>query len=104
TSGLLDPSFNPGAGANDAIFAVAAQPDDRVVIGGLFTTVDGVGRVRIARLASDGNLDGSFNPGLGPNNTVRAIAVQSDGRILIGGEFATVNGVSRRFGRRWPAR
>jgi len=97
TSGLLDPSFNPGAGANDAIFAVAAQPDDRVVIGGLFTTVDGVGRVRIARLASDGNLDGSFNPGLGPNNTVRAIAVQSDGRILIGGEFATVNGVSRPF-------
>ncbi len=97
TSGLLDPSFNPGAGANDSIFAVAAQPDDRVLIGGLFTTVDGVGRVRIARLASDGNLDGSFNPGTGPNNTVRAIAVQGDGRILIGGEFSTVTGIPRAF-------
>lgn len=96
-SGLLDPSFNPGAGANDSVFAVAAQPDNRVLVGGLFTTFDGLNRNRIARLSADGNIDVSFNPGTGPNNNVRAIAVQPDGRIVIAGEFTSVNGTNRSY-------
>ena len=43
--------------------------------------------------AVDGDLDTAFNPST--NNTVDAIAVQADGRILIGGNFTMVNGATR---------
>jgi uncharacterized delta-60 repeat protein len=75
--------------------AVAVQGDGKIVIGGSFTTVAGSRRNYVARLHTDGKLDASFDPGAGPNDTVRALAVQADGRVLIGGSFSTVSGVSR---------
>ncbi len=93
--GSLDTSFNPGTGANDSVRAVAIQTDGRVLIGGYFTNVNGVARSRIARLNTDGSLDTSFNPGLGANDSVYAILVQQDQRILLGGEFTRCNGVTR---------
>ncbi|HMO65973.1 MAG TPA: Calx-beta domain-containing protein, partial [Verrucomicrobiota bacterium] len=39
-----------------------------------------------------GELDESFNPGLGTDGLVRALAVQEDGRVILGGDFGTVNG------------
>ena len=53
---------------------------------GLNTTVRG----RIARLNSNGTLDTSFDPGA--NDAVNALAVQADGRILVGGNFTTMGG------------
>jgi uncharacterized delta-60 repeat protein/uncharacterized repeat protein (TIGR01451 family) len=91
TNGTLDTSFDPGPGANDAIRAIAAQPDGRLLIGGFFTQVISTNRNRIARLNVDGTLDGSFNPGAGADNPVFAITVQPDGRILVGGAFSSFN-------------
>jgi uncharacterized delta-60 repeat protein len=81
--------------ANGAILAVAVQPDGKILIGGSFTTLSPNGgatitRNRIARLNPDGTLDTVFHPDA--NNTVRAIAVQADGKILIGGDFTVVSG------------
>src|SRR5205814_1510611 len=53
------------------------------------------GRNGIARINSDGSLDSSFDPGSGANNEVDGIAVQDDGKILIGGLFTTYNGTAR---------
>ena len=53
------------AGANGAVQAVVCQTDGRVVIGGAFTSADGIARNNIARLMTDGSLDTSFNPGPG---------------------------------------
>ena len=79
-----------------AAYSLAVQSDGRVLIGGNFTTVNGVSRNRIARLSADGSLDTTFLNGLaGATSIVQSIAVQPDGRVLIGGEFTTVNGVSR---------
>ena len=50
---------------------------------------------RLARLNSDGSLDLGFDPGQGANFAVRAMVVQPDGRILIGGDFTTINGALR---------
>ena len=97
TTGVVDPSFNPGAGANNPVHVVKMQPDDRILLGGSFTTMDGAARIRVARLSADGNLDGSFNAGTGPSGTVRAIAVQADGKILIAGDFTSVNGTNRAY-------
>jgi hypothetical protein len=55
--------------------------------------VGGAGRNRIARVAADGTLDATFNPNV--NNIVYSIAVQADGKILMGGEFTTVGGITR---------
>jgi uncharacterized repeat protein (TIGR01451 family)/uncharacterized delta-60 repeat protein len=92
--GSLDTTFNTGFGLNGTVFAIALQPDGKVVIGGDFTSVNGTSRNGIARLNSDGSLDLSFDPGAGASDSVRAIAIESDGRILLGGAFHNVNGVT----------
>jgi uncharacterized delta-60 repeat protein len=65
-----------------------------VLIGGGFSKVNGITWRRIARLNGDGTLDSTLDSSVGPDRTVWAIAVQNDGKILIGGEFTTVNGAA----------
>ncbi len=99
TDGTLDTGFANGlSGANGTVSAIALQADGKVLIGGGFTTVNGTARNRIARLNADGTLDTGFGSGLaGANGWVEAIAVQSDGKVLIGGQFSSVNGTGRNF-------
>jgi uncharacterized delta-60 repeat protein len=85
-----------GDGANDQVLALALQSDGKVLIGGLFTYREQRTRNRLARLNADGTLDTAFLfNAAGANYSVRAIAVQSDGRIVIGGEFGNYNGAYR---------
>jgi uncharacterized delta-60 repeat protein len=98
-SGVLDASFATGSGPNAAVFALAAYPTNspfsgRVLIGGAFTNVNNFTLNHIARLNGDGSVDTNFDLNLGANDTVRAIAIQTDGGILIGGDFTSVNGTS----------
>jgi uncharacterized delta-60 repeat protein len=90
--GTLDPTFNGGSNANSTIDTIAVQADGRILIGGFFTTYNGITRNRIARLNPDGSLDQSFNPGSGFNNSVFSIVQQPDGKILVGGAFRQYNG------------
>lgn len=92
-NGTLDTTFNPGTGANAPVRAVALQADQRILIGGDFTTVNGVSRPGVARLMPDGALDTTFNPGTGANGIVWAIAAGSGG-IVLGGEFTRFNNES----------
>ena len=91
----LDTAFATGTGANSSIYSVALQSDNKVIISGYFSSIHGISTEYIARLNADGSLDGSFNPGLGPDSRPEAIALQSDGKILIGGYFRTYNGMSQ---------
>lgn len=75
------------------VLATAVQPDGKILIGGLFTTVSGETRRNIARFNTDGTLDTAFNPNI--DNQVNAIVVQPDGKILVGGSFVTVGGQPR---------
>ena len=85
---------------NDSVRAIAIQPDGRAILAGFFTSVNGENRNRIARLNYDGSLDGTFNPGGGADNPVQAVVLQPDGKVLIGGDFASYNGYNRsRFAR-----
>lgn len=93
--GSLDTGFNPGFGANGDVESMALQTDGKILIGGYFTQYNGTARNRIARLNTDGSLDMSFNPGSGTNDLVESIAVQSDGKILIGGYFTSYNSTAR---------
>lgn len=89
--GSVDPTFNPGTGANGTIRSMALQPDGKLIIAGDFTTVGGVSRNRIARLNDNGSLDATFDVGTGANGSVRCVQVQVDGNILIGGGFTQIN-------------
>src|SRR5205085_1130948 len=93
--GTRDTSFNPaGAGADARVFAVAMQPDGKIVIGGEFTSYNGATTSRgVMRLNADGTPDASFNAGgAGADAFVVAVAVQPDGKILVGGGFTSYNG------------
>lgn len=90
--GTLDETFNPDP--NSTVYTIAVQTDGKILIGGTFNSVqpdatkDAVIRRYIARLNTDGTVDTTFDPS--PNLTVNSIVVQSDGKILAGGDFYTL--------------
>ena len=91
-NGLPDTDFNPATGISSGANTgrcIAAQPDGKIIIGGNFTKYNGQPRRFIARLLTDGSVDPTFgaNTLQGFNNTVTAIAVQPDGKILVAGDF-----------------
>jgi uncharacterized delta-60 repeat protein len=96
--GTLDASFAPGLGADGIVYAIAVYPTNsiyagKVLIGGAFTHYNGTNLNYIARLNADGSVDTTFNPGSAANGIVNAIAIQLDGRVLVGGSFFQFNGV-----------
>ena len=94
-NGTLDTTFNPGSGANNFVRNTAIQIDGQLIIGGNFTSYNGIFRDYIVRLNTDGSLDQSFNNGIGANNYIYSTSIQSDGKIIIGGEFTKYNGTTR---------
>ncbi|MBE8726355.1 T9SS type A sorting domain-containing protein [Flavobacterium hungaricum] len=94
--GSVDTSFNPPRGVrNGDVNASATQSDGKIIVGGTFTLLNNVDSNKLARLNADGSIDLTFSTGTGFNNTVNGIATQSDGKILVVGDFTTYNGVSK---------
>jgi len=93
TNCTLDTTFLNGlSGADDRVFTVVLQPDGKILMGGLFLSVNGTPCAHIARLNPNGIVDASFLNGLsGADGPVISLALQPDGRILVGGEFSTIN-------------
>ncbi len=93
TDGSIDTNFNKGGvGAYGDVFAIAVQADGKILLGGIISTYNFMPVNNIVRLNADGSYDNTFNTGTGANNQVNAIAVQADGKILVGGMFTTFNG------------
>jgi uncharacterized delta-60 repeat protein len=102
--GFLDSSFGAGGkvstdrGGEDAIFAIALQPDGRIVAAGIsiFFGPPVTVAFQLARYNPDGTLDGTFgssgtvttNFG-GTNEAAIAVVLQPDGRIVAAGHAGT---------------
>ena len=90
--GSVDAGFNPQA--NNYVRGLLVQPNGQIVISGGFTTLQPNGaaastaRNKIARINADGTLDTVFDPR--PNDAVTGIALQPDGKILLGGVFGNL--------------
>ncbi|MBK8339983.1 MAG: delta-60 repeat domain-containing protein [Flavobacteriales bacterium] len=95
TDGSLDTSFDPGSGPNDFVFDMHMQADGKIVIGGIFTSCQGITRGHVARLSADGSLDAGLDPGTGTNDYVSKLSPRPDGRILMVGPFTSFNGTTR---------
>ena len=96
--GSLDTNV-PQVSGSGSVEILAQAPNGKIYVGGSFTSLSTTGgtvtRNRIARLNSDLSLDTSFAaPGTGPNSTVKCILPLADGRVLIGGQFSSVNSVA----------
>jgi uncharacterized delta-60 repeat protein len=91
----LQPYYGAHWVHDDAVWAIALDSSGKPLIGGTFTTINGTPINRIARLNTDGSLDTTFNPGSGIDNAVLAIALDSSGKLLVGGQFNKVNGIVR---------
>src|SRR6185369_6599819 len=95
-------SASPTAGADNSVFAIVAQTDQRILIGGLFTSFNSVNRNYLARLSLDGSIDTTFNPGSGPNGAVN-VALETftsggtDRKLLVGGAFTLMNATPRNY-------
>ena len=88
SNGTADATFQS---PSVTILDYLVQPDGSIIIGGTFSSANGS---NIARLKPDGTLDLLFLPD-GANNSVKALARTADGRVLAGGRFTRIGGVSR---------
>jgi uncharacterized delta-60 repeat protein len=94
--GSLDTGFNPGTGFTNTAptpvsinieTRIVVQTDGRILVTGGFNEFNGTPRRRIARLNANGTLDTGFNPGANLGGEILSLALQADGKILVGGYF-----------------
>lgn len=98
--GTPDVNFNPGAalsGGGGYVKTIVLQTNGQILIAGYFSVLAGQTRYSIGRLNTNGTLDTAFNAWAGfifiePINT---LAVQNDGKILVGGAFQHLNDENR---------
>lgn len=106
-NGVIDNTFNNniGLGFNYGVKSITLQTDGKILVGGIFTTFNGLPQNRLVRLNTDGTKDTSFNIGNGftsptyggdgnllfDNAYINTISVQPNGKILVGGFFNRFN-------------
>jgi uncharacterized delta-60 repeat protein len=90
-AGAVDVSFSPASGADGPVHWAVVQPDGMIVIGGGFSNVSGEPRRAVARLAANGFVDTAFvAPGI-TAGTIFSVALQPDGKVIVGGDFSVGN-------------
>ena len=94
---VYDTSFAPQL--NGGVGLMQILPDQKILIAGGFTTINGQASKYLARLNQDGSLDTSFNANWlgGPNNLsvqIFSVNAQPDGKVLIAGAFPYNNGAT----------
>ncbi|MBF9143060.1 T9SS type A sorting domain-containing protein [Hymenobacter properus] len=97
--GTLDATFNlalPGAGSLPEVTQVIVQPDGRILVLGLYLTGYSVS-FDLFRVMSDGSRDTSFNAALTNFSQDQQMALQTDGKIVLGGSLSAINGVRQFF-------
>lgn len=94
SDGSLDTSFATGSGSSTNITNVKVLSDGKVLLTGNFTSFNGIAVNKMVRLSATGAVDLDFNKGTGFDGDVNALAVQSDGKILLGGKFTNYDGTA----------
>jgi uncharacterized delta-60 repeat protein len=94
TGGLIGGNFSTAL-FNNICFDVKVQSDSKVLVGGDFTTFSSSSQNRLVRLNTNGTRDNTFNIGTGFNNSVQIIYIDSNNKILVGGQFTQFNGVNK---------
>jgi uncharacterized delta-60 repeat protein len=95
SDGTIDTDFstNVGNGFLNNVFTMQIQQDQKIIISGIDTTFNGATINRIVRLNANGTRDTDFtnNLGTGLSGPASLILIQPEGKIILGGDFTTVN-------------
>ena len=94
-NGAVDPGFDAGTGANGDIKAIEILPDQRILLGGQFTSFNGTASRGLVLLLPDGSVDGSFVSGFtsdGFSVGVTCLESLPGGAIMVGGYFTNYAG------------
>lgn len=98
--GKVDVTFNlpddgqNGDGFDNPVRALALQPDQNLLVGGDYLTLNGISSPYLIRLKPDGTIDETFKTGTGFNGKIYVVYIQSDGKIIVGGSFTAFNGIN----------
>ncbi len=96
--GSLDTTFDIKTGFDTSPNAVAVQSDGKIIVGGSFSTYQGVAQSYLIRLNADSTKDTSFNIGTGfAGNSVYSLIIQNDGKIMVGGGFTRYQGIPQKY-------
>lgn len=89
-----DTTFNTnlGTGFNDTVNKICIQSNNKILVGGKFTSFNGVTTNRLVRLNSDGTRDNTFNIGTGFDGEILDIVEDiTNGDIYVSGNFNYYN-------------
>ena len=92
SNGSIDTTFDSGSGFNNSVLNITLLADDKILVGGNFTSYSGQTCNRIVRLNSDGSIDTTFDSGSGFNGRVRSILLVNNECVLVGGDFTSYSG------------
>lgn len=90
--GTKDTNFGNETTFSGFIESIAMQSDGKIIIGGYFDKYNNINKNGICRLNLDGSSDLSFNADFGYDSTVHSIALNSDGKIFVGGNIKSLYG------------
>lgn len=79
-------------GGNPRVNAIVIQDNQKILLGGQFSQVNGIQINNLARISSNGVVDMNFSSPIQPNGLVTDMTLQADGDILIAGEFTQISG------------
>jgi uncharacterized delta-60 repeat protein len=99
--GTLDRAFDEASSISlsASLNCIVQLSDETILLGGTTIMIDGGASAggstrRLVKIDPQGLIDSAFT--LAPNGVVKCFATQSDGKILVGGEFSSVSGTARR--------
>jgi uncharacterized delta-60 repeat protein len=106
--GTQDNSFNAGTGISGGtgfggvrVNKLIVQPDGKILIGGHFGSYNGNSSLLLARLNSDGTIDGAFNANAnfspavdGFYGQIYSIKLLPNGKIMTGGNYGNNNSLA----------
>ena len=107
TDGSVDTSFNNGniPIINNKVFrkdCMVVDSQDRIYVGGIFTSAGSNSAKGLVRLLPDGTYDSTFDTTIGFSNSsnyrdIQTIRILSDGKILVVGQFNLYNDITRNY-------
>ncbi|MCS3530543.1 T9SS type A sorting domain-containing protein [Chryseobacterium sp. JUb7] len=92
-NGTLDTSFDPQITINDFVRSNAVEDNNGNILFGAYFSINGISKQRLIRLKNDGALDTNFNLDNETDTPIGSICLQSNQKILIGGELNQYNGI-----------
>ena len=98
SGGTIDSTFDIGNGFSNTVQEIKIDPiTDKIYVCGSFTQYSGQSCYYLVRLNPDATIDNTFDLGPGFNSNVSHIAIDSVGKVYVGGSFTTFSGMTQKY-------